>query len=76
MDVRLLMPHEKGAELSALYASGAPITEREDGEAGVLVSARLPRELLARYDTTGWTSDRGAGVPAAASRCARPRAGL
>jgi GTP-binding protein HflX len=51
VDVRLLMPHENGSELSALYASGAPITEREDGEAGVLVSARLPRELLARYDT-------------------------
>ncbi len=44
------MPHAKGAELSALYASGAPITEREDRESGVLVSARLPRELLARYD--------------------------
>jgi GTP-binding protein HflX len=49
VDVRLLMPHQQGAKLSALYASGAPITEREDGEDGVLVSARLPRELLAAY---------------------------
>ena len=49
VDVRLLMPHKQGAKLSALYASGAPITEREDGEHGVLVSARLPRELLAAY---------------------------
>ncbi len=50
VDVRLLMPHKRGAELSALYASGAPITSREDSEEGVLVSARLPRELLSRYD--------------------------
>ena len=50
VDVRLLMPHKQGAELSALYASGAPITAREDSEEGVLVSARLPRELLSRYD--------------------------
>lgn len=50
VDVRLLMPHKQGAELSALYASGAPITSREDSEEGVLVSARLPRELLSRYD--------------------------
>ncbi len=49
VDVRLLMPHSRGAELSALYQSGAPITEREDQEQGVLVRARLPRELLARY---------------------------
>jgi GTP-binding protein HflX len=49
VDVRLLMPHQQGAKLSALYASGAPVTEREDSEAGVLVSARLPRELLAQY---------------------------
>ena len=51
VDVKLLMPHADGSELSALYASGAPITEREDGESGVLVSARLPRELLSRYDS-------------------------
>jgi GTPase len=50
VDVQLLMPHSRGSELSALYSSGAPITEREDQEGGVLVRARLPRELLARYD--------------------------
>jgi len=49
VEVRLLMPHDRGGELSALYSSGAPITRREDGEEGVLVSARLPQELLARY---------------------------
>jgi GTPase len=49
VDVRLLMPHARGAELSALYSTGAPITAREDGEAGVLVSARLPRELVDRF---------------------------
>ena len=43
------MPHDRGGELSALYSSGAPITRREDGEEGVLVTARLPHELLARY---------------------------
>ncbi len=50
VDVRLLMPHSRGSELSALYASGAPITDREDQAGGVLVRARLPKELLARYD--------------------------
>jgi GTPase len=49
VDVRLLVPHDRGGELSALYSSGAPITRREDAEEGVLVSARLPQELLARY---------------------------
>jgi GTP-binding protein HflX len=49
VDVRLLLPHARGADLSALYASGAPITEREDVEEGVLVRARLPRDLLARF---------------------------
>jgi GTPase len=50
VDVRLLVPHDRGGELSALYSSGAPITRREDGEEGVLVTARLPHELLARYE--------------------------
>jgi GTP-binding protein HflX len=49
VDVRLLVPHSRGSELSALYSSGAPITEREDSDRGVLVRARLPRHLLARY---------------------------
>jgi GTPase len=49
VDVSLLLPHDRGGELSALYESGAPITSREDQADGVLVSARLPRRLLPRY---------------------------
>jgi GTPase len=49
VDVRLLVPHGQGGELSALYASGAPITAREDAAEGVLVTARLPRELVGRF---------------------------
>jgi GTP-binding protein HflX len=49
VDVELLIPHDEGAALSALYGAGAPITGREDGADGVLVHARLPRGLLARY---------------------------
>ncbi|HYX85025.1 MAG TPA: GTPase HflX [Gaiellales bacterium] len=49
VDVRLLVPHEQGSELSALYRTGAPITAREDAAEGVLVTARLPRELLGRF---------------------------
>jgi GTP-binding protein HflX len=48
-EVRLLVPHDHGAELSALYESGAPVTSREDVPDGVLVTARLPRRLLPRY---------------------------
>ena len=48
-DVRLLLPHDRGAALASLYESGAPITERHDEAAGVLVHARLPQSLLARY---------------------------
>ena len=50
VDVRLLMPHKQGANCRRCMPSGAPITSREDSEEGVLVSARLPRELLSRYD--------------------------
>jgi GTP-binding protein HflX len=50
VDVRLLMPHDSGAELSALYESGAPITAREDVPDGVLVTARLPRRLVSRFE--------------------------
>jgi GTP-binding protein HflX len=50
VDVNLLLPHDRGGELSALYESGAPITSREDQADGVLVSARLPRRLLPRYE--------------------------
>jgi GTP-binding protein HflX len=50
IDVRLLVPHDNGAVLSALYESGAPITSREDVSDGVLVTARLPRRLVSRFD--------------------------
>ena len=50
VDVQLLLPHDHGRELSALYETGAPITSREDSAAGVLVSARLPRRLLTRFE--------------------------
>jgi GTP-binding protein HflX len=50
VDVQLLLPHDRGRELSALYETGAPITSREDSAAGVLVSARLPRRLLTRVE--------------------------
>ena len=49
VDVRLLVPHGEGGELSALYSSGAPITAREDAAEGVLVTARLPRDLVGRF---------------------------
>jgi GTPase len=48
-DVRLLVPHAEGSELSALYSTGAPITAREDAAEGVLVTARLPRDLVGRF---------------------------
>jgi deoxyuridine 5'-triphosphate nucleotidohydrolase len=48
VDVQLLVPHGQGGELSALYATGAPITAREDGAEGVLVTARLPRGPVRR----------------------------
>jgi GTP-binding protein HflX len=48
-DVRLLVPHGSGADLSALYESGAPITAREDSAEGVLVTARLPQRLVNRF---------------------------
>ncbi len=49
VDVRLLVPHADGSELSALYSTGAPITAREDAAEGVLVTARLPRDLVGRF---------------------------
>jgi GTPase len=49
VDVRLLVPHANGSALSALYATGAPITSREDAAEGVLVTARLPHRLLDRF---------------------------
>jgi GTP-binding protein HflX len=47
--VRLLVPYGEGARLSELYALGAPVDQREDTEAGVLVVARLPRRELHRF---------------------------
>jgi GTPase len=47
--VRLLIPYEEGARLSELYALGAPIEQREDTPAGVLVVARLPRRDIHRF---------------------------
>jgi GTPase len=49
VDMRLLLPHDRGAALSELYASGAPITAREDVPDGVLVTARLPVRMVGRY---------------------------
>jgi GTP-binding protein HflX len=47
--VRLLLPYEDGGKLAELYALGAPIDERTDGEEGVLIRARLPRRELQRF---------------------------
>ena len=48
-EVRLLLPYEDGGRLAELYALGAPIEEREDGEEGVLVRARLPQREVRRF---------------------------
>ena len=48
-DVRLLLPYEEGGKLAELYALGAPIEEREDGEEGVAVRARLPQREVRRF---------------------------
>jgi GTP-binding protein HflX len=48
-DVRLLLPYEEGGKLAELYELGAPIDEREDGEEGVLVRARLPQREVRRF---------------------------
>ena len=47
--VRLLVPYDDGKTLAELYALGAPIEERSDGAEGVAVTARLPREEIARF---------------------------
>lgn len=49
VDVRLLLPYEEGAKLAELYALGAPIDEREDGEDGVFIRARLPQREVRRF---------------------------
>jgi len=48
-DVLLLVPYDKGAVLADLYALGAPIDERTDTEAGVVVRARLPHRDVRRF---------------------------
>jgi GTP-binding protein HflX len=48
-EVRLLLPYEDGGRLAELYALGAPIDERVDGEEGVLVRARLPQPEVRRF---------------------------
>jgi GTP-binding protein HflX len=48
-DVRLLLPYDEGGKLAELYALGAPIVEREDGEEGVLIRARLPQRDVRRF---------------------------
>ena len=47
--VELLVPHSEGGALSALYALGAPISQREDTAEGVRIRARLPRAERDRY---------------------------
>jgi GTP-binding protein HflX len=64
-DVRLLVPYDEGGALSALYALGAPIEEREDTEAGVLIRARLPHRDVRRfapYLVAGGAEERAARV--------------
>ena len=48
-DVRLLVPHGDGRVLSALYALGAPIDERQDRDDGVYVRAKLPHREVRRF---------------------------
>jgi GTP-binding protein HflX len=48
--VELLVPHDAGRVLADLYASGAPIEEREDTAVGVRVRAHLPEAEARRYD--------------------------
>jgi GTP-binding protein HflX len=48
-DVRLLVPYDEGNALSALYALGAPIDERRDTDAGVLIRAKLSHRDTRRF---------------------------
>jgi GTPase len=48
-DVWLLVPYDEGRILSDLYALGAPIDERRDTSAGVLVRAKLPHRDARRF---------------------------
>src|SRR4051812_4082388 len=48
-DVRLLVPYDEGHALSALYALGAPIDERRDTDAGVMIRAKLSHRDTRRF---------------------------
>jgi GTP-binding protein HflX len=48
-DVRLLVPYDEGDALSALYSLGAPIDERRDTDAGVLIRAKLSHRDTRRF---------------------------
>jgi GTPase len=48
-DVRLLVPYDEGTALSALYALGAPIDERRDTDAGVMIRAKLSHRDARRF---------------------------
>jgi GTPase len=48
-DVRLFVPYDEGGALAALYALGAPISERLDTDEGVVVRARLPHREVRRF---------------------------
>ena len=48
-EVRLLVPYDRGKVLADLYALGAPIDERTDTDAGVVVRARLPHRDVRRF---------------------------
>jgi GTPase len=69
-DVRLLLPYEEGGKLAELYALGAPIDEREDSEAGVLVRAKLPARDVRRF--ARYLVADAAESPAAERRRAKP----
>jgi GTP-binding protein HflX len=58
VDMRLLVPHDRGAALSELYETGAPIIAREDAADGVLVTARLPQRLVSRFERYRADDDR------------------
>ncbi len=47
--MRLLVPYDRGAVVSELYALGAPVEAREDTPEGVLLVARLPHRELQRF---------------------------
>src|SRR6478752_7774570 len=48
-DVRLLVPYDEGHALAALYALGAPIDERHDTDAGVMIRAKLSHRDTRRF---------------------------